>query len=171
MELSKVLALWLPSTVKLSSRENHDVAGTVHDSRWAHNLGYKWMSDHRDYTHLNSTEDGHSSGHSITIPFFTNNPFQNRAQLLYTAFLRQLCVLMGPIYPASMIDPPHAGLLSIFTRPTTMPFRLANDEVDSIIRIFLDSGLGAQEDAFSSVIPTLIACQRFPALSNSTTNL
>ena len=165
-ELGQFLSLWLPKTVKPHVTDFETIHSAMDHLIWTHNLGYKWLVDHREYTHLHTPNDRHSSNHWVTIPFLTNNQFQQRSQLLYTSFLRQLCALMEPLQSVEMVDHPNATResLSLLEPELTPTFRLANNEVDSLVRIFVDSGLGGHDDGFSSVIPTLIACQRLPSL-------
>ncbi|KEY70049.1 hypothetical protein S7711_10111 [Stachybotrys chartarum IBT 7711] len=159
--LEKFLALWLPPTVtpSLVHKETEILDDDGLRSLEEHNLGYKWLVDAREYENVNPNETEHSThgNYKITIPFVTNDLFKQRAQLLYTSFLRQMSSIIEPLYVAEMVEQVEMSSHRLCEISQSSLFRLSNTEIEAMVQIFVDSGLGEQDDAFSSIIPVLVA--------------
>lgn len=167
-ELERFLALWLPPTVTPSSAQKE--TEILDDDGWRslekHNLGYKWLVDAREYESMNPMAAEHSTpgDYKITIPFVTNDLFKQRAQLLYMSFLRQMSSIIEPLYVAEMVEQVDMSSYRICESSRGSFFRLSNAEIDAMVQIFADSGLGEQDDAFSSIIPVLVAGGKIPSI-------
>ncbi|KAH8588710.1 hypothetical protein B0O99DRAFT_693150 [Bisporella sp. PMI_857] len=177
-EVKHILGLWLPPTVIIqdgqdSAPELGEVVNqTISNEK---NLGLKWVIDPRDYTHLYSAGDDHTTANRrITLPFVTTDVLHQRAQYIFTAFLRQMSSIMDPLYTVELIEQREENfnlLFRGFERPPRdfgpPAIRLSNPEVESLVGIFIECGLGERDDAFSTIIPVLLACSKLPSLEQA----